>query len=247
MFATTRDSLLAGQVILEQPQQGYRVALDPVLLAASLTLKPAQSLLDLGCGVGAVFLCAGFREPTLRSVGLELQPDMASLARRNIQLNGLAARASVVVGNALFPPFAPHSFDHVVANPPYYEEGASTASPHSQKKISHQLGDGDLMGWVKTALQLVKTRGKITFILPSFRCHELLGEMSKHLGDIQILPIYAKADRPAERVILSGRKGVRTPLKILPGLVLHESCGAWTPAAREILEAGRGLTDLIYV
>lgn len=80
----TEDSLLGGRVRLLQPRHGYRVALDPVLLAAAVPARAGESVLDLGCGVGAAALCLATRVPGVRVEGLELQPLNAELAVRNI-------------------------------------------------------------------------------------------------------------------------------------------------------------------
>ena len=55
--AYTEDSLLGGKIMMRQPVQGYRVAIDPLLLAASISVEPGESVLDVGAGVGAAGLC----------------------------------------------------------------------------------------------------------------------------------------------------------------------------------------------
>ena len=71
---TTEDALLGGRVRLLQLRRGYRVAVDSVLLAASVEASAGARILDLGCGTGAVALCLAARVPGVTVVGLELQP-----------------------------------------------------------------------------------------------------------------------------------------------------------------------------
>jgi tRNA1Val (adenine37-N6)-methyltransferase len=80
----THDAFLCGKLHLWQPRRGYRAATDPVLLAAACPAQPGQSVLDMGCGVGAAALCLGARVPDLRLYGLELQSGRyaAGLAHR---------------------------------------------------------------------------------------------------------------------------------------------------------------------
>src|SRR6185437_2187064 len=127
----TEDRLLGGRVRLRQPADGYRVAIDPVFLAASVPAEPHQLVLDVGCGAGAAMLCLAARAPLSRVVGLEMQRDLVRLAGDNVILNGLEARVSVMIGDLLQPPprLSPGSFDHVMANPPFNEQGRAAALP----------------------------------------------------------------------------------------------------------------------
>ena len=85
----TEDLFLGGKLAICQLKDGYRAGNDPVLLAASLTLKKYQTLLDLGCGVGTAFLCALVREKSLEVTGVELQKTLSDLAKSNCKKNKL--------------------------------------------------------------------------------------------------------------------------------------------------------------
>ena len=87
----TEDAFLGGRLRLRQPADGYRAAIDPVLLAAAVPALPGDKVADLGCGVATAGLCLLTRLPGIRVTGLELQPWLAELARRNADLNGFAA------------------------------------------------------------------------------------------------------------------------------------------------------------
>ena len=97
----TADRLLGGRVVLAQPRQGYRAAIDPVLLAAATPAAAGERVLDLGCGAGAASLCLAARVPAVVVIGLELQPELASLAEQNAAANGLADRVRIVRGDLL--------------------------------------------------------------------------------------------------------------------------------------------------
>lgn len=101
---TTDDVILDGRVKLTQPKEGYRAAVDPVLLAASVRAQAGEKALDLGCGVGAAMLCLGTRVDGLAIDGLELQSELADLARANVAANGFAERMAVYTGDLLDPP-----------------------------------------------------------------------------------------------------------------------------------------------
>jgi tRNA1(Val) A37 N6-methylase TrmN6 len=75
------------------------------------------------------------------------------------------------------------------------------------------------------------------------RLDDLLAALAGKVGEIVVLPLWPKSGRPAKRVLLRARKGVNSPLCLLPGLVLHEEDGRYTPAAEAILRDGAGLAD----
>ena len=126
--ALTHDAFLGGKLHLWQPAKGYRAGVDPVLLAASVPAKAGQSVLDLGCGVGAAALCLGARVAGLEVLGVERQSQYAALARRN----GLDTVEADL--NALPQDLRQKQFDHVIANPPYFDRAASVSSADASHK-----------------------------------------------------------------------------------------------------------------
>ena len=97
--AVTEDRLLGGRVRLLQPVEGYRAAIDPVLLAAAVPARAGEQVLDLGCGAGAATFCLTARVPGVRVTGLEIQPLGVDLARRNADLNQMADRVAILEGD----------------------------------------------------------------------------------------------------------------------------------------------------
>jgi tRNA1(Val) A37 N6-methylase TrmN6 len=240
----SEDTLLDGRVKLRQPLSGYRVAIDPVLLAAAVPAGAGDSVLDIGCGVGAAALCLAARVAGCRIIGIEAQRDLLRLASENVALNDLAGRVVVMAGNLLRPPprLEPGSFAHVMANPPFLEAAAATASPDAGKAAATVEGEADLAAWVRFALTMVRPKGSLTFIHRADRMEQLLAQLLGRAGEIIVFPLWAGPDKPAKRIILRARKGIETPTRLTPGLILHEADGRYTPAADAVLRRGAALT-----
>lgn len=239
----SEDTLLGGRVKLRQPRHGYRAAIDPVLLAAAVPAGDGDTVLDIGCGAGAASLCLAMRVEGSRITGIETQRDLVHLANDNVALNGLFGRFVAVQGDLLHPPprLEPGSFAHVMANPPFLESGAASASPDAAKAAANIEGEADLAAWVRFALLMARPKGSITFIHRADRMEQLLAQLSGGAGEIVVFPLWPGQDKPAKRLLLRARKSVATPTRLTPGLVLHEADGRYTAAAEAVLRGGAAL------
>lgn len=233
----TRDHLLAGRVALSQPKHGYRAAVDPVLLAASLPVQPGEHALELGCGAGAAALCLLSRVPEARLTGLEREPALARLARDNAAANAAAGRFQVSEGDLLDPPaaVAGGGFDHAFANPPYLAAGTVDAPADPLRAAANVEGAARLPDWIAALAQATRRGGTLTVIHRADRLPDVLAEMDRVAGQLVAYPLWPAAGKPAKRVLVQGRAGVGGPAQLAAGLTLHAD-GGFTPAARAVLE-----------
>lgn len=237
---TSEDHILDGAVILNQPIDGYRAAVDPVFLAAAVRAKAGERALDLGCGVGAAMLCLARRIDGLNIDGLELQPELAELAGKNIVANGLEGRMRVFTGDILNPPadLEAQGYHHVFANPPYMSGDRGNHPPNASKKLAHVETDADLEDWVDAALKFCRRKGSITFVHRADRLAELLIGLEGKAGEVTVFPLWPKDAEIASRVIVRARKGIKTPMQLMSGLTVHNADGSYTKAADRALKGG---------
>ncbi len=218
--ALTRDLFLDGRLTILQPKDGYRAAMDPVLLAAAIPARAGDTVLELGCGAGVASLCLARRVPGMMMTGLEKQPAYADLARRNAACNGLALE--VIEGDiaALPADLRDRSFDHVIANPPYFPTGSGTPARDIGRELA-QREDLALADWVRIGLKRLRPGGRLTIIQATDRLPDLLCALGTGAGSTAVLPIAPRIGRPAGRVILQTRKGGRGAFRIGPAFILH--------------------------
>lgn len=243
MHATSDDTLLGGRVKLRQPLEGYRVAIDPVILAAAVPAGAQDRVLDIGCGTGAASLCLAARVPGCRIVGLERDHDVARLAAENIARNDVADRLSVVAADLLRPPasLAPGSFTQVMANPPFLEAVRASPSPVAARAAAAIESEALLADWIEFALAMLRDKGALTLIQRADRLGDLLAALSGRAGGIVVVPLWPGEGKPAKRILLHAKKGSAAPLTLAHGLVLHRPDGRNSEAAEAILRHGAAL------
>ena len=241
----TEDALLGGRVTLRQPAAGYRVAIDPVLLAAAVPAAGGESVLDVGAGVGAAALCLAARVADCRVFGVEVQRDLVRLAAENAQLNGFEDRVDVMIGDLTQPPprLAAGTFHHVMTNPPYLDAARADPSPDGAKAAATVEAAGNLAQWVDFCIRMVRHKGSVSFIHRADRLDELLGRLRGKAGGTVVYPLWpvAASGRPAKRVIVQAIKGSAAPLRLSPGMALHAN-GGYTAEADAVLRDGAGIT-----
>ena len=74
------------------------------------------------------------------------------------------------------------------------------------------------------------------------RLPEILSLLYGRLGGIQIIPVWTKEGEAAKRIIIIGRKGVRSPAVLTNGIALMHPDGNRTRKAEEIMRKGVGLS-----
>lgn len=219
--ALSVDAFLGGAVQLAQPLKGYRAGVDPVLLAASIPARTGQTVLELGCGGGVASLCLGRRVPGLSLTGVEIQPAYADLARANAISNDIEFDVFEADLTALPAEILDHRYDHVLANPPYYDRAKSTPAHDDGREIG--LGEATpLKDWVKAASKRLAPKGHLHFVHRVERLPELLSAMPSSLGSIEVQPLAPRAGKRPHLVLVRAKKEGRADFCLHMPIVMHK-------------------------
>ncbi|MCG2645188.1 MULTISPECIES: tRNA1(Val) (adenine(37)-N6)-methyltransferase [Bradyrhizobium] len=244
----TEDAFLGGQLLLKQKRSGHRAGHDAILLAAAAEARDGDRVVDLGAGVGTAGLALARRVGGIKLCLVEIDPELAELARANAAANAIAADVIVLDVTADAQAFAAHeltpdSADCVLMNPPFNDPARHRGSPDQARHTAHVATNETLHGWVHAARRILRTNGVLTLIWRADGIADVLAALSRGFGSLSILPVHGDAGRPAIRVLVRAVKGGRAPMRLLPGFMLNDESGVPKKEVRNILE-GRAVLPL---
>lgn len=235
----TNDTLFDGNLVCRQYKTGYRFSLDAVLAAHFCRPGPRDRVLDLGCGCGVIALILAFRHLGIRAEGIEIQDELVRLARENIAGNDMQSRVKVTSGN--FRDIAglvkPESFDLVVSNPPYRQQGRGRVNPDDQRARARHEIDATLSDLVRAVSFGVKNRGKAVIIYPAVMLIPLVTELKKNsLEPKRIQPVYSyPGQADACLVLLEAVKNGGEQVRLMPPFYIYsEKNGPYTEAMQKL-------------
>jgi tRNA1(Val) A37 N6-methylase TrmN6 len=204
-------------------------------------------ILDVGCGVGSVGLCVLSRNNHIQLTGIDIQSNLADIARQNALLNGFADRCRFfhcdIKKEKLI---EDNHFNTVMMNPPYLEDGTHTSSPEKIKATSHGEGisGATLEDWIKYAHRKLKQGGFLTLIHRADRMDDVLHTLIKKnwFGSLVIDPLWPHEGEDAKRVIIRARKERYAPTILKSGMIIHKSDGKYTREAEAVLSEGAAIS-----
>jgi tRNA1Val (adenine37-N6)-methyltransferase len=235
----TLDTLFGGRLKALQKKQGYRFSIDALLLSHFAEPGADDRIIDLGTGCGIVPLILIFRKKVKKITGVEIQPSLADLARRNAAFNRCSSRFQVWEDDLrkLDQRVKRETFDLVLTNPPYRKVGSGRVNPHTEKALARHEIRGTLEEVLQAAHYLLKNKGSLVMIYPGSRVADLMRGLSKyHLEPKLVQFVHSHENDEARLVLVGALKEGHAQVKILPPFFLYDSSGNYTLAARELFE-----------
>lgn len=235
---TTLDSLFSGQIILLQPKEGYRFSVDAPILASWVKLKRGERAVELGTGNGviAVILARKFKESEI--VALEVQRELAELAKKNVELNGVSEWTRVLEMDVreCRKYLQAQSFDVVVSNPPYFPKGHGRLNLHTQEVLARHEVLATVEDFLRASSYLLKDGGRCYYIYPPERLLRLLFAMkAERLEPKRLKFVHPKPGKPSRMVLVEAVKGAKEGLRVEPPLFVFDQKGGYTQEMRSVI------------
>jgi len=235
----TIDILGNDQLFLIQPEKGYRFSIDSLLLWGFLTPDPKSYWIDLGTGCGIIAIVLAKISKVERVAALEVQPELANLARRNLSLNHVESHVTLLEAD-----IRGHSFlsrlpkaEGVCTNPPYYPVYSGRINPNMQKAMARHEIKGGLADFIRVGSLLLKSGGCYSTILPAARLQEALTLFSSTLlYPSRMRHVHSYKNRSATFVLIEALKERQTTFTVYPPLVIYQSPNTYTPEVQALMD-----------
>lgn len=233
------DDLMRDGLKLIQNTDIFCFGMDAVLLSTYAKAGKNDRVLDLGTGNGIIPVLMQSKNPGSTYTALEIQENSADLAIRNVELNNLSDRISVVKGDIKEAStiFGEASFNVVTSNPPYMNENHGIVNPESAKAIARHELLCSLDDVIREASRCLKSKGKMYMVHRPNRLVDIFDTMRKyHLEPKRMRLVYPYVNKAANMVLIEAVKGGNSQLIVEEPLIVYKTDGTYTDALLKMYE-----------
>lgn len=234
------NSLREDERLDDLGRKGYKIiqntkifcfGIDAVLLSAFARMNEKDTAIDLGTGNGIIPMLMEARYGGSHLCGLEIQNINVEIARRSVEMNGLAGKVEIVQGDIKEASriFGLGKYDVVTSNPPYMNENHGLVNPDSHKAIARHEILCTLEDVVREASKLLKVNGHFYMIHRPHRLVEIFDTLTRYkLEPKRVRFVHPYEDKEANMVLVDAIKGARPMVKIESPLVVYKEPGVYT-------------------
>lgn len=224
------DLQLEGLRIIQNPNW-FCFGIDAVLLSDFARVRHKERVVDLGTGTGIIPLLMYGKYKPSKIIGVEIQREVADMARRSVELNNLSDKIEIFEGDIkdCFNTLGVNSFDVVVTNPPYKKISTGLTNPEGKKAISRHEILVNLDEVIFSASRLLKGYGRLYMIHRPERLKDII--LSLHNNKFtpkRIRFVHPSFNKPPTMVLIEAVKAGGDFLKIEAPLYVYDDKGNYT-------------------
>ena len=231
------DDLQRNGYRIIQRTDGFCFGMDAVLLSGFAMVKKGERALDLGTGTGIIPILLEAKTEGEHFSALEIQREVADMARRSVSLNGLEEKIQIVEGDIREASqiFGAASFDVVTPNPPYMNDAHGLKNPDLPKAIARHEVLCTLDDVVREASRVLKTGGRFYMVHRPHRLAEIITVLRGYkLEPKRMKMVHPFADRDANMVLIEAVKGGGVFLKTEAPVIVFKEPGVYADEIRDV-------------
>lgn len=224
-----------------QGKEMFRFSLDSTLLGNFVQITNKEKrIIDLCTGNAPIPLFLSLKTKA-HIIGIELQDQIADMANRSVELNGLEKQIEIQTEDVkhIGEKVGKNIFDIVCANPPYFKYlPTSNINKNEQLTIARHEVRLTLEDLIKEAKGLLKNKGHFYLVHRAERLQEIVKLLSENKLNVKRLQfVFAKqSTTDAMLVLIEAQKESKATLHVLQPIYIHNEDGSYT---EEILEIFR--------
>jgi tRNA1(Val) A37 N6-methylase TrmN6 len=220
-----------------QKVDGFCFGVDAVLLANFADIKKGCAVIDLGTGTGIIPILLAGKTEAKKITGLEIQQNMAEMARRSIRLNNLEDRVEIVCMDIRksLDSCKPSSFNVVITNPPYMNQGGGLVNPLDSKAVARHEIMCTLEDVIRTGSRLLVPGGQFAMVHRPERLVDILCLMRAYSIEPKYLRfVHPSPYKKANLLLVKGTRGGNRELKMLEPLYIYDENGNYSDEINRI-------------
>lgn len=199
-----------------QSDTEYRFTCDAVLLANFCNDMKGKLCVEFGAGSGVISILVAYKKRPARVIAIELQSQLADMARRSVELNGLSDQIQVVCGdlkNAA--EYIEKPADIVVCNPPYRKQNSGeTQLAQNLALCRHEIA-ATLADVITSAGRILNNRGTLYLVHQAERVAEIVTECAANkLAVKEIVPVCPRRGKEPNLALIRAVKCGGTDCKL---------------------------------
>lgn len=225
------EDLQCNGLKIIQNKNWFCFGMDAVLLTNYCDVKNNSKVVDLGTGTGIIPILLNGKRNIAASVGIEIQTEVAEMAKRSVELNNLQDKIEILNIDLKDATkyLEPNSYDCVISNPPYKLNNSGIINPNGQKAISRHEIKCTLEDVIITASSLLKQYGKFYMVHRPDRLADIICLLRKYkLEPKQIRFVHPKIGEKPNMILIRSSKYGNPELKFDPPLYIYGEDGKYT-------------------
>ena len=215
-----------------QNEKGFCFGIDSVLLSDFVkNIKKDSLVMDLGTGTGIIPILLCGKTKLSKVVGVELQEEVAEMAKRSSKLNNLEDKFQILNEDILNlnKLYENQTFDVIVTNPPYKKKDTGAVNEDKRKIISRSETTAFLEDFIKISRDLLKDKGEFYMVHRPERLVDILYLLRKYkIEPKELRFVYSNINRPPKMVLVKGIKNAKEFLKVDKNLYIYDDNGNYT-------------------
>ncbi len=231
------DELQRNGYRIIQKKDGFCFGMDAVLLSGFARAGKGARVLDLGTGTGIIPILMRAKTEAAELKALEIQPEVADMARRSVALNGLADTVEIVKGDICRASeiFGAATFDVVTSNPPYKLAGHGLPNPDSAKAIARHEVLCTFEDVAREAARVLKPGGHFYLVHRPERLTELIALMQKYgLEPKRMKFVHPYINKEANMVLIDAVRGGKPYMRLEAPIIVYKEPGTYTDEIYDI-------------